>query len=174
LDAVPDSLLMLKYRIFDHESERDLIRQRFDKFGINPSRLRFAGSMSSRDHLTSYCQVDIALDPFPYNGVTTTCEALWMGVPTLTLRMDRGMFGHNGELIMKSVGLDEWVTGSVNEYRERARAFAANPEWLATLRMSLRQALLSSPLCAAERFARNLEDAFHGMVRVSTSRESVN
>jgi predicted O-linked N-acetylglucosamine transferase (SPINDLY family) len=168
LRAVPDSVLLLKYRNFDHETEKLAIRQRFSHHGIDPVRLRFIGFISRKDHLTAYNQVDIALDPFPYTGVTTTCEALWMGVPTITLRMVRGMFGHNGELIMKSVGLDGWVTGSIEEYQERAIAFACNPEWLTALRSSLRQALLSSPLCASERFARNLEDAFRGMILQST------
>jgi predicted O-linked N-acetylglucosamine transferase (SPINDLY family) len=84
------------------------------------------------------------------------------------------MYGHNGELVMKSVGLDDWITESIEEYRERAIAFAGNPEWLATLRNSLRQALLSSPLCNAEQFARNLEEAFRGMVRVSALEREMN
>jgi predicted O-linked N-acetylglucosamine transferase (SPINDLY family) len=170
LGAVPDAVLLLKYKNFDHEIEREVVRRRFMTCGIDPTRLRFIGALSHREHLAAYHQIDMALDPFPYTGVTTTCEALWMGVPTLTMRMARGMFGHNGELIMKSVGLDEWVVESIEEYRERAVALAGNPAWLATLRSSLRDALLSSPLCAAERFARNLESAFRGMISQSQTR----
>jgi predicted O-linked N-acetylglucosamine transferase (SPINDLY family) len=170
--SVPGSVLLLKYRNFDHEAEREAFRQRFKVCGIELSRIRFAGASSRGEYLAAYGNVDICLDPFPFPGLTTTCEALWMGVPTLTLRMARGMYGHNGELVMKSVGLDDWVTESVDEYRERAIAFAGNPEWLLSLRASLRQALLSSPLCAAERFARNLEVAFHGMVRMSATAET--
>jgi predicted O-linked N-acetylglucosamine transferase (SPINDLY family) len=164
LNAVPGSELLLKNRNFEHEAERELFRQRFILHGIDSARLCFEGYLDQEDHYAAYHRIDMALDPFPYNGVTTTCEALWMGVPSLTLRMERGMFGHNGEMIMKSVGLEDWVAGSIDDYRGRAVAFASNPAWLASLRITLRQALLSSPLCATERFARNLEDAFRGMV----------
>jgi protein O-GlcNAc transferase len=172
LNAVPDSVLLLKYRNFDHDPEREAFRQRFHMRGIDPGRLRFAGASSRDEYLEAYREVDFCLDPFPFPGLTTTCEALWMGVPTLTLKMSRGMYGHNGELVMKSVGLDDWVVESFQEYRERAVSLASNPDWLAVLRMNLRQALLSSPLCAAERFARNLEDAFQGMARMR-SQESL-
>jgi predicted O-linked N-acetylglucosamine transferase (SPINDLY family) len=157
----------LKSKSFGFEVEKELFRQRFSNCGGDSSRIRFMGELSPREHLNAYNTIDMALDPFPYTGVTTTCEALWMGVPTLTLRMERGMFGHNGELIMKLVGLDDWVVESIEEYRERAVAFAAKSDWLASLRLGLRQALLSSPLCTAERFARNLEQAFIGMVSAS-------
>jgi predicted O-linked N-acetylglucosamine transferase (SPINDLY family) len=167
LRAVPDSVLLLKCRNFDHTSEQELFRKRFQTHGIDPAHLKFSGASTRCDYLAEYREVDFCLDPFPFPGLTTTCEALWMGVPTLTLSMARGMYGHNGELVMKSVGLEEWVAGSVEEYRERAIAFAGNTEWLATLRKSLRQALLSSPLCNAERFACNLEEAFRGMVLAS-------
>jgi predicted O-linked N-acetylglucosamine transferase (SPINDLY family) len=169
LNALPDAVLLLKNKCFDHEPERDRFRHRFSTCGVIPDRLKFIGALSRQDHLAAYHYVDMALDPFPYNGVTTTCEALWMGVPTLTMRMTRGMYGHNGELIMKMTGLDDWVTESVEAYRDRAVAFAANPEWLATLRTGLREALLSSSLCAPDRFARNLEDAFRGMIRTKVN-----
>jgi predicted O-linked N-acetylglucosamine transferase (SPINDLY family) len=174
LRATPKSVLLLKYRDFDHETERDIFRKRFSDYGIDSARVSFVGASPRGEHLLAYQKVDFCLDPFPFPGLTTTCEALWMGVPTLTLRMARGMYGHNGELVMKSVGLNEWVVDSIDEYRERAKMFAENIEWLATLRSSLRQALLSSPLCAAERFARNLEDAFRGMVLASTPLEPSN
>jgi predicted O-linked N-acetylglucosamine transferase (SPINDLY family) len=167
LHAVPDSRLLLNYRTMAKEWSREICRDRFRKCGIAADRLRFASGSTRVEYLATYGQIDIGLDPFPYGGMTTTCEALWMGVPTVTLRMARGMYAHSGELVMKSIGLNDWVTGSVEEYRERVVALAGNPGWLAPLRRSLRAALLASPLCDAERFARNLEEAFHGMVRLS-------
>ncbi|NVN90563.1 MAG: tetratricopeptide repeat protein [Desulfuromonadales bacterium] len=172
LRDVPDSVLLMKYRNFDHETEREVFQQRFRKCGIDPARLRFAGASDREEYLAAYQEVDFCLDPFPFPGLTTTCEALWMGVPTLTLKMSRGMYGHNGELVMKSVGLDDWVAESIKDYRERARKLAADLEGLSALRSTLRQTLLASPLCAAERFAGNLEDAFRGMIRMSTAVES--
>jgi predicted O-linked N-acetylglucosamine transferase (SPINDLY family) len=88
-----------------------------------------------------------------------------MGVPTLTMKMARGMYGHNGELVMKSVSLGDWVAESLDEYRDRAVTMANDCEMLASLRARLRPTLLASPLCNAERFARHLEEAFHGMAR---------
>jgi len=164
LRLVPGSVLLLKYRNFGHESECRLFRERFRASGIDPARLRFAGESPRGEYLAAYGEVDLCLDPFPFPGLTTTCEALWMGVPTLTLRVERGMYGHNGELVMKSVGLGDWVAGSVEEYRERAVDLAGDPQRLADLRAGLRQALLTSPLCATERFARHLQDAFRGMM----------
>jgi predicted O-linked N-acetylglucosamine transferase (SPINDLY family) len=171
--TVSDSVLQLKYRNFDHETEREAFRQRFLTHGIDPARIRFAGASPREEYLAAYRDIDFCLDPFPFPGLTTTCEALWMGVPTVTLKMSRGMYGHNGELVMKSVGLDEWVAGSIEEYKELALSYAANIEGLAAIRSGLRQALLSSPLCAAERFAVNLEHAFHGMARRSIEERTI-
>jgi protein O-GlcNAc transferase len=106
----------LKYRNFDYEKEREFFRDRFRDYGVDPTRIHFAGASPRNEYLAAYREVDFCLDPFPFPGLTTTCEALWMGVPTLTLRMARGMYGHNGELVMKSVGLDEWVVDSIEEY----------------------------------------------------------
>jgi len=90
---------------------------------------------------------------------------LWMGVPTLTLSLPHGIYGHNGELIMKSVGLAEWVAETEDDYVSKAKRLTEDINRLEVLRPRLRQRLLDSPLCDAERFARNLEDAFRGMVR---------
>jgi predicted O-linked N-acetylglucosamine transferase (SPINDLY family) len=164
LFSVPGSVLLLKYRNFDHEVEREIFRSRFKTHGISPDRLRFAGASPRDEYLAAYHEVDICLDPFPFPGLTTTCEALWMGVPTVTLKMARGMYGHNGELVMKLVGLEEWVAGTVDEYRDKSVSLAGDLKKLAVIRMGLRQALLSSPLCDAARFARKLEHAFLGMM----------
>jgi predicted O-linked N-acetylglucosamine transferase (SPINDLY family) len=172
LRATPDSVLLLKYKPFGHESVQEDFRARFSAFGIEPDRLRFNGHSTHDAYLATYGEVDIALDPFPFPGLTTTCEALWMGVPVLTMRMPRGIYGHNGELVMKSIGLPEWVADSAEEYVAKALDFAGNTGHLALLRQSLRSAFIDSPLCNAERFARHLESAFQGMLEENIAGDS--
>lgn len=166
LRAIPNSVLVIKVRqTLDLASGQcELFRKKFCNSGIDADRLIFEGARSSRSEmLSSYHSIDIALDPFPYNGTTTTCEAAWMGVPTLTIRMPRGIYSHNGELIMKSIGLGDWVSDSVDGYVEKAQKVAADVAKLASLRKCLRAMLLSSPLCDAPQFARNLQTALRSM-----------
>ncbi len=114
---------------------------------------------SSTAHLALYEQIDIALDPFPYNGTTTTCEALWMGVPVVTLRGDRHC-ARVGASLLSQAGLTDWIAGSVDDYLEIALALAANPEQLDALRRSLRQRVAASSLCDGDGFARKMENAY--------------
>jgi predicted O-linked N-acetylglucosamine transferase (SPINDLY family) len=160
LAAVPDSVLLLKFRnYFAAPQEREVFRGQFSANGVDAERIRFSDDSDHQGVFDAYRQADIALDTFPYNGVTTTCEALWMGVPTLTLSSSSGIFSHNGEMIMRSVGLPEWVTTSAEEYVTRAIEMASDLERLSALRLRLRQMLRDSCLCDAPRFARHLENA---------------
>lgn len=166
LHSVPDSMLLLRLRqhLDRAGSQRDLLEKSFLKYGIDPTRLRLEGAVGTRcDLIASYHRIDIGLDPFPYNGTTTTCEAAWMGVPTLTLKMARGIYSYNGELIMKSVGLADWVADSVEGYVEAARKVTLDIPQLAQIRTGLRDKLLQSPLCDAPKFANNLQSALRGM-----------
>jgi predicted O-linked N-acetylglucosamine transferase (SPINDLY family) len=166
LQAVPGSRMLFKYwSHYENAVARERCLQRFSAFGIDPARLGFEAGTDRETLFSTYNLVDLALDPFPYNGVTTTLEAAWMGVPTLTLSMPRGIIAHNGELIMKSLGLSGWVAESVEEYLDKAQAFARETANLASIRTQLRQRLLDSPLCDGKRFARHLEQAFAGMKR---------
>jgi predicted O-linked N-acetylglucosamine transferase (SPINDLY family) len=113
-------------------------------------------------HLELYGRVDIALDSFPYNGTTTTCEALWMGVPVVTLRGDRHA-GRVGASLLTQVGLMDWIAGSPEEYLEIAASLAQDPAKLKDMRQTLRPRLLSSPLCDARVFACKLEAAYRDM-----------
>jgi predicted O-linked N-acetylglucosamine transferase (SPINDLY family) len=115
-------------------------------------------------HLAAYHQVDIALDPFPYNGTTTTCEALWMGVPVVTLRGDRHA-GRVGASLLTQVGLPDLIAASVEEYVEIAAALAGDAARLSDVRRSLRQRMAASPLCDGRAFARKIESAFRSMWR---------
>ena len=102
-----------------------------------------------------YGDVDIVLDPFPYSGGLTTCEALWMGVPTITLPGEIFASRHSASHL-SNAGLGDWVTDSVDEYIEMAVARASDPAALADLRSTLRDKVRQSPLCDAPRFGRNL------------------
>ena len=141
------------------------MRAQFAALGIAAERLQLEGAVNDyAGHLSRYNQVDIALDPFPYAGGTTSVEALWMGVPVLTRRGDRYV-AHMGENILQNMGLPDWIAADTDDYVQKAAAFAADPAGLAALRQNLRHRLLVSPLCDAPRFARNLELALRGMWR---------
>ena len=165
LEAVPHSRLLLKAKQLDDATVQEAIHQRFAAHGIDRQRIILKKIMPDRlEHLSAYREMDIALDPFPYTGTTTSVEALWMGVPLLTLSGDR--FGSRaGESILHNVELDAWIADTPEDYVEKAKALAADLPALAALRASLRGRLLASPVCDAVRFAGNLEDAFRGMWR---------
>ncbi|BCZ79375.1 hypothetical protein PTKU64_30500 [Paraburkholderia terrae] len=162
LDAVPGSRLLLKTRQLDDPAVRRATRERFAARGIDGARLMLEEQSPRAELLAAYRRVDIALDPFPYAGGTTSVEALWMGVPILTRRGDR-FLSHVGESILNTIGLPEWIAADDDDYLAKALHFSAQRNELATLRSALRERLLASPLCDAPRFARHLEDAFHGM-----------
>jgi len=171
LHAVPGSRLFLKTKQLNDPSMRTMLAKRFAAHGIDAARLILEGESPRAELLAAYNRVDIALDPFPYPGGTTTIEALWMGVPVLTRRGDR-FLSHVGESILHNAGLPQWIAGDDDGYVGKAVAFAAAGNDLAQQRTNLRRRLLDSPLCDAARFARHLEAAFDGMWRdaVNTAR----
>jgi len=163
LQSVPDSRLLLKTSQLNDPSTCKQTRQRFAACGISPDRLILGGTLASRDdHLATYSKVDIALDTFPYPGVTTSAEALWMGVPVLSLRGDR-FLSRTAETIARNAGLPDWIAADQDDYVAKAVTFASDLNHLAALRAILRQQVLASPLFDAPRFARNFEDALWGM-----------
>lgn len=162
LRAVPDSRLFFKYGGFDDEEARTYYRSQFSAHGIPEARLGFSGRGPRKALLNAYNDVDIALDPFPYNGGTTTVEALWMGVPVVCLRGDR-FVGRVGESILTTAGLADCVTDSTDMYIEKAVALAADVSHLTDLRRRLRGQLLASPLCDGASFTKNLEAAYRRM-----------
>ncbi|MBN8762966.1 MAG: tetratricopeptide repeat protein [Thiobacillus sp.] len=163
--AVPEGRLFLKTRNLGVPEVREQLMARFARHGIGADRFVIEGQFPTHEaHFQAYNQVDIALDPFPYPGITTTMEALWMGVPVLALRGDR-FISHQGETILHNAGLPEWIAADTDDYVAKAVAFARDTKTLAELRSGLRERLLVSPLCDAPRFARNLEAAFRGMWR---------
>jgi predicted O-linked N-acetylglucosamine transferase (SPINDLY family) len=168
LHAIPASKLILKTRLLADYTICELIRGKFTSKNITHDRIILEGPAKRYDLLLGYNRIDIALDPFPYPGGTTTAEALWMGVPVLTLRGDR-FLSHVGESIAMNTGRPEWIANDKDEYVEKAVYFASDISRLSTIRNSLREKVLLSPLFDAKRFARNFENAMLGMWRSKNS-----
>jgi len=166
LKAVPGSNFFIKCKQLRDERVQARIRDEFARHGIDPARIAMASFVPSvREHLDRYGQVDLALDTFPYNGTTTTCESLYMGVPVLTLRGDNHR-GRVGLSLLHAMGLaDEFVADSVEDYIARAVAWGRNPARLAEIRSRLRPTLEKSPLRDEVGFTRTLEAAYGDLWR---------
>lgn len=164
LTALPGARLRWQcHQLKDPEVVKELM-PRLQQHGIDPARLSLHGSVSREAYLAAHSEVDMMLDTFPYPGGTTTCEALWMGVPTLTLAGDT-LLSRQGASLLTAAGLGDWIATSREEYIGRAIALASDLPKLATLRAGLREQVGTSPLFDAPRFARNLEEAYRGMWR---------
>jgi protein O-GlcNAc transferase len=155
LNRVPRSRMILKTHQFSDGPTADDFRARFAALGIDGGRIELRGSSGHRAFLAEYGHVDVVLDPFPYSGGLTTCEALWMGVPTITLPGEIFASRHSASHL-SNAGLADWVTGSIDEYVAMAVARAADLPALAELRAGLRERVRNSPLCDAPRFGHSL------------------
>ncbi|MBF0284698.1 MAG: tetratricopeptide repeat protein [Magnetococcales bacterium] len=159
LHRVPGSRLLLKHRAFSSQETLQWHQARFAAHGIPPERLLLRDFIpDAAGHLALYDRIDVALDPLPYNGTTTTCEALWMGVPVVTLRGDRHA-GRVGATLLTAVGCAEWVAGDAEEYLRLAATLAGERGGLRPSRRALRQRMADSPLMDGPGFARNLTEA---------------
>lgn len=162
---IPGSRLHLKALGLGGGGTRTRIFTMFSENGISEERLSLHGLTNSLgSHLEHYQSVDIALDTFPYNGTTTTCEALWMGVPVATLA-GRLHAGRVGTSLLTRIGCPELIAANIPDYVRLARELAQNPEKLTLYRNSLRSRLVASPLCDAGAFTRSLEQAYRTMWR---------
>ena len=163
LSRLPQARLLLKGEPFADAATRALFLARLVERGVAAERVELVAWLpDAAAHLALYHRMDIALDPFPYNGTTTTCEALWMGVPVVTLRGDRHA-GRVGASLLSQIGLTDLIANSVEEYVEIAVALAGNPGRLSDLRRVLRPRMAASPLCDGPAFARKMESAFRTM-----------
>ena len=173
LEAVPEARLRLKYR----ERFGDPLIQRrwrslFAGLGVDAGRLDFVwGDLGTEDHLARVGDLDIGLDPFPFNGSTTTYEALWMGVPVVTLAGER-FVGRTGLALLGQVGLADLAVGTEAAYVAAAVALAGDAGRRRRLRVSLRDRLKASPLLDAALHARHLEAALRGMWRAWCERSA--
>jgi predicted O-linked N-acetylglucosamine transferase (SPINDLY family) len=164
LKRVPRSRLVLKYHWLRDEKTRRRYLDLFAQHGIDTAQLDFTGGAPHSELLSAYNQVDVALDPFPYSGGLTTCEALWMGVPVLTLPGETFASRHSLSHLA-NVGLGELVAQSSQDYVARAVTWTHDLDWLAELRAGLRARVAASPLCDGPRFAANLLAALRGVWR---------
>ena len=163
LERVPRSRLLLKALGLGDSASRDHVLAEFGKHGIAADRvtaLPMEGALHA--HLARYHEMDIALDPFPFNGTTTTLEALWMGVPVIVLAGDRHS-GRVGASILANAGLEELVARNTEDYVGIAARLAADGDKLAVLRRTMRQRIAASPLRDQAGFIRELEGAYRHM-----------
>jgi predicted O-linked N-acetylglucosamine transferase (SPINDLY family) len=155
LRRLPDARLRLDHpQVIDAET-RALLEQQFEEGGIDLARVDL---LSTKPHWAAYDEIDIALDPFPHNAGTTTIEALWKGVPVLTLA-GRPPLGRFGDTILHAVGLGDWVATDVDSYIDKAVEQSSDVEKLALLRSHLRQRVQFSPLMDGQGFALHLQSA---------------
>jgi predicted O-linked N-acetylglucosamine transferase (SPINDLY family) len=154
LDGAPGARLLIK-----SQAMNDAMRDRLAAAGLPMERVDLrSGSLSHAEHLRGYNDIDVALDTTPYNGATTTCEALAMGVPVVTLAGTRHA-ARVGVSILTNAGFADWIANSPDEYVQIAAALAASP----TARSDVRERFLASPMCDAAPFTRDLEAAYREM-----------
>lgn len=167
LKRVPDSRLLLKAKPFATKTAKQRMEVLFEEEGVSPDRLDLVPLIpSTRSHLEAYSNVDIALDPFPYAGTTTTCEALFMGVPVITLGVqpENGDHAHNvGVTLLTTIGHPELIAFTGQDYVEKAVALATDVDRLTDIRSRLREDMMSSPLGQAKPYLRDVEAMFCGM-----------
>jgi protein O-GlcNAc transferase len=160
--ALPNARLRWQCKSFEDTTVADDLRQRLAQFGVHSDRVTLLGSVSREAYLVAHAEVDVILDTFPFPGGTTTCEALWMGVPTLTLAGNT-LIARQGASLLTAAGLGDWVAVSKAEYVSKALLLTSDLGKLANLREKLRQQVLASPLFDASRFAKNMENALWEM-----------
>ena len=161
----PGSRLVLKSKALRDQRVTEHVRSRFVSAGMDAARLDLLPPNESRaDHLATYAQIDLGLDPFPYHGTTTTCEAFHMGVPVVTLAGSVHA-SRVGVSLLHAIGLPELVARSEDEFVRIAGGLARDPGRLAALRAGMRDRLLNSPLCDGPGYGRRLGEAVRQMWR---------
>jgi FkbM family methyltransferase len=162
MERVPGSRLFLKSGQYSSAEFQERIRGWMAEHGIDADRIMFEGRSSHDELLGTYGRVDVALDPWPYSGGLSTCEALWMGVPVVTLPGPTFAGRHSVTHLMNA-GLPGMVAGSWDEYVDIAAGLASDLDTLAALRAGLRDQVAASPLCDGERFGAALSQALRAM-----------
>jgi predicted O-linked N-acetylglucosamine transferase (SPINDLY family) len=159
LRLVEGSRLLLKHAAFEASQVRRNYLGFFAERGVKGDRLEIrGGSAALREHLAAYAEVDVALDTVPYNGLATTCEALWMGVPMVAIAEER-MISRQTAAMLRVVGLPQFIAENRDDYVALAVRRAQEREELAAIRASLRGQMRASALCDGSRFTRDLETA---------------
>ena len=161
--AVPDSRLLLQNEGMSRQCNVDFVKRQFWKHGVEPDRLIVLSGVSRQANLLNYALMDISLDSWPYCGGNSIAEALWQGVPVVTLKGRRAASAYGASLV-GAAGLGDMVAETPEQYAEIAARLAANTERLVALRQDLRTMMRRSGLADAERVARALESAFDEMM----------
>ena len=160
LKAIPSARLLLKNNSLIDKATRENCYQKFSHHQIERERLELKGTVSDfAEHLSHYQLIDVALDTFPYNGTTTTCEALWMGVPVVSLKGETDA-GRVGMSLLGRIGHTELVAGSIEDYIDIAVKLAQATKKRAGMRMALRKELLETGICDGRSFVLDLENAY--------------
>jgi predicted O-linked N-acetylglucosamine transferase (SPINDLY family) len=162
LNRCHDSQLILKDRRFDHSVAVHIWKKRFLRRGIDPARVNFLGNTPHPEYMATYNTIDIALDTFPRTGGTTTCDALWMGVPVVTLAGNRYVTRLSATKL-SAVGAEELITHSRNEYIDTAVVLAQDSEARHRYHSTLRNRMLNGALGDPGSLARGLESAYQSM-----------
>jgi predicted O-linked N-acetylglucosamine transferase (SPINDLY family) len=161
MHAVPDSRLLLQAIDKGH---RQRLAEFFQAAGIGGDRLEFLSRCPRTDYLRLYDRIDICLDPLPYNGITTTCDALWVGVPVISL-VGQTAAGRGTASILANIGLSEFAARDPDQFIQIASVLAGDVPRLAELRRTLRDRFSHSPMMDAPRFAKAMEAAYRHMWR---------
>lgn len=162
LHAVPRSRLLMKVSKIENPFAKKHFEEEFAKHGIGIDRVIFEGGEPHKYFMEAYNRVDIALDPYPYSGGLSTCEALWMGAPVIALPGET-FAGRHAATHLYHAGLEDWIAKDEDDYVAIAVKWANDLEGLAQLRAGLREQVRASPLCDGPRFARNFENALRFM-----------
>lgn len=170
LKKVDGSRLILKSASLGDKKTQERIWAQFKESGVPADRVEMIGKLSSEKHMRMYDEIDIALDPFPYNGTTTSCEALFMGSPIIALLGDRHATRVTASLLTQ-VGLGDLAAANEEEYVGKAVALANDLDRLQEIRKNLRTNMLKSPLCDAVRHTKSVEDAYREMWKIWCSDE---
>ena len=171
LHAVPDARLILKWRTFNDEVFRQQVTGAFVVRSIAADRIELRGPSFHADLLKEYADIDIALDPFPFTGGLTSCEALWMGVPVVTWPQSRAV-SRQTHAFLHQIGLPELSAKDADDYVRIAADLANDRERLAELRATLRDRMRVSPLMDVAGFTRQLEDTLIDLYRRIEAEES--
>lgn len=169
LRALPEASMRLQHAAFEFDQAQQDIIERFSIHGIPAHRLQFVAGMSYSDYLAAHAEVDIILDTHPFPGGTTTAEAIWMGVPTISL-IGSSLLSRQGESMLSCVGLDAWIANDEEHFVQIATKYATDIQTLNQIRRNLRQAALASPLFDASQFTRNFEQVVNDAWRQHLSK----
>lgn len=164
LDAAPGSRLLVKGKGLEQSRNRDLLMARLVRHGIAPGRVDIVGLLPGWEYLTAYRLIDVALDTVPFTGGRTTVDALWMGVPVVTLVGDT-VYGRYSLSHLMRIGCPELAARTAGDYVATAAELAGDPDRLRHYRENLRPAILRSSLCDAASHVAELEQAFRAMWR---------